>query len=122
MAQKKDNVAADFPLMEVLAFVDAVTLVLGGTNLERISEGDELDVLGIGKANIPKLNVPLVVTKASVDATANAGVYILAKARKEEVLVPGPLSGLMSRQLAESMRTLQRPNLTKDDLQFLANP
>jgi hypothetical protein len=121
MPQTSDS--PEFPVLELLAFADSTTAVLGGVGLSEIDEGDELYVLGISEANIPKLNVPLVVPKASLEVTANAGVYILAKSPKLEVLVPSPLfGGALASMLGDTVRTLERMDISKDREQFLGNP
>ncbi len=112
---------ADFPILEIAAFVDSTTAIVVGHRVAMLKEGDELYVLGIGEIDIPKAGVPLVVPKASLEVTASAGVYAVTRSPAEQTLVPSPLATYA--ELFERMQTISRRNpLIKDDIQFLGNP
>jgi hypothetical protein len=111
-----------FPILEIAAFVDPTTVVIVGHRVAYLKEGEELFVLGVGDINIPKTDVPLVVPKVSLEVTATAGVYAVARTPAEVTLVQNPMMTFAAEVLERTQSIVRRQPLTKDDIQFLGNP
>jgi hypothetical protein len=110
-----------FPLLEVVAFVDATTVILVGPHVEGLREGDELYVLGIGQALVPKTNIPLISPKANLVVTFPAGRYALARSPETQQKWAGAYETLVQ-SLSGSATTVTRRKLTSDEGQFLGDP
>ncbi|MCP3099002.1 hypothetical protein LZ198_08940 [Myxococcus sp. K15C18031901] len=76
--------SSQIPILNVVRILDDRNLILVGSEIDKIREGEILAVLAVG----PKIeeigNVPLVVRKASVMVTTHAGGYIVASSPQEE--------------------------------------
>lgn len=112
------------PVLEIVAFVDAMTAVLTGYHVDEVKEGDELYVLGIGITIVPKVNIPLVAPKASLEVTFAPGPYVLAQSRAYKVQVgdvPGATFARMAELIGPRLEN-RRDALTTDEKQFIGNP
>jgi hypothetical protein len=112
-----------FPVLTVATFVDRTTAVLTGTRLDEFSDGDELYILGVGSTLVPGANVPLVVPKTTLEVTANAGHYLLARSLVQEkpVTIPGLSFGL-GEMLKDQVKTVYRRDPIVDKFEFVGNP
>ena len=124
MADNKQESVPPIPVLEVVAFVDATTVVLTGHRVDELKEGDELYVLGIGFTVVPKVNVPLVAPKASLEVTFAPGPYVLAQSPAEKVQVGGDilLSATRMAEMFGGRTETRRRALTTDEKQFIGNP
>ena len=64
----------------------------------------------------------MVVPKATLEVTAQAGSYAVARSPARRTEVPGPLASLATNWFEQSHTVFRRQPLTKDDKQFLGNP
>lgn len=110
------------PVLEVVAFVDATTAVLTGHRVEQLKEEDGLYVLGIGATVVPKVNVPLVAPKASLEVTFAPGPYVLARSPAEAVQVVGDFVMPAITRLLGPKTEYRRAPLTTDETQFIGHP
>jgi hypothetical protein len=108
-----------FPLLEIVSFVDATTVVVVGPRVEELRDNDELYVLGIGKSIVPKTNVPLISSKATLVVTFPAGPYALART-PAVTIDTGPFGSMAISLLSKT--TVSRRPLTSDEKLFLGDP
>jgi len=105
------------PIYQVVAILDRTTVLVAGGGIEAVSVGSDLLVLAVG-AVIPGANVPLVVPKARLEVTQNAGKYVIA--RPPEIETESTWTALMA--AARSTTVRQRPPLSVDEKTMLGNP
>ncbi len=70
--------ATEIQVLKVLKLLDRQTVLIGGGDLSRFQEGTEVDVLAVGSPLQEVEGVPLVIPKARLEVTSNAGAYLVA--------------------------------------------
>lgn len=106
-----------FPILELVSFVDATTVILVGPRVDELRENDALYVLGIGSSVVPKTNVPLISAKARLVVTFPAGPYALARTPLET-----ETSSAIDIALMFQTRRSTRRQLTSAEHLFLGDP
>ena len=111
----------NFPVVELVSFVDAHTAVLVGHRSELLKEGDSLYVLGESDTLVPKINLPLITPKVRLEVTFPAGPYVIAKTPLQTSITAS--YNEVIRQMVEGIsKTESRPVLTKEEKLFLGDP
>ena len=116
------------PVFKVLKILDKTTLVVGGdAQVVDLIEGERLVVLSVGQEIVEGLDAPLVVPKAQVEVTTNAGAYVFARPEEtvteHEVSTPSGLSYLMGNyEKREKVKKSSRPFLSVAESQISGNP
>ena len=119
-----DSAKGTYPVLQVAQILDKYTLVVTGENVDKLSEDESLMILARG-TNVPGVDVPLFVSKATVVVTEVPGPYAIVKAPTYEVQesTPSALSGFASILGASGTRTVtKRSPLSVDEAAIIGNP
>ena len=111
-----------FPLLEIVSFVDETTVILVGSRVDELRDGDALYILGIGRSVVPKANIPLISPKASLVVTFPAGPYALARTPETTTRAFSTLEALAAGLDFQRATTVTRRKLTTDERIFLGDP
>lgn len=111
-----------FPVLKIVKVLDRTTLVLSGKGLDEIREGEPLVVLGLGPTLDEVGGAPLVVVKASVVVTANAGDYVVASPPGTEVEEPATNFSAMLYGMKQTRTVVRREPLTVTESELSGNP
>lgn len=103
--------------LKVVKILDKKTLMIAGPGVGKLAIGQTIVILGVGKP-IPELGgLPVVVPKARVDVTLNAGAYVVAESQEyQQEVNPFELSLIGSRRVTKS------DPLNVDEKSVIGNP
>lgn len=114
----------NFPVLKVAKILDKVTLILTGLGIDKIEEREQLIVVGVGPS-IGEVGLQLAIPKATVEVSAHAGSYLIAKSLQyeEEIWDYGPLGGLgMSLREPKKKSVYRRGELKVVEDELSGNP
>lgn len=100
--------------MNVAQILDSTTVVVAGEGAAWLKEGDQLQIVAVGK-EVPGIGLPLVVPKATLYVTSAAGPYAVARTESYETetsLFPS----------LTSTRVRRRYQMTINEKQMVGNP
>lgn len=107
-----------FPLLQVSEILDKTTLVVVGSGIDSLREGETLVVVAVG-APVGSTGVPLVVPKAKLEVTSVLSQYAIVRPEAEEV-EERPISTMLA--MTAGRKYWRRPALDVDEKDLRGNP